>query len=333
MQTPSDKTSRLLLSTEQEIFDQVIDPSHPFRRLNEILDISELISPMRETYSNLGTVGIDVEKGVRALLIQFWENYSDREMEKAIKENLAVRWFCGFSLSEETPDYSYFSKLRKRLGTKRIADLFNDINTELETKGFFGNIFTFVDASTIISKTALWQERDQAIKDGEEKLNNQNVKKYAADQDARWGAKSKTKIWFGYKRHEAVDMRHGLVKKVAATAANRPDFEAVKSICPRAGSVFMDKLYDTKKTDTLLTGRGAHPSTIRKNNNPKKNRDLDLYRSAIRMPFEGGFSKRERRARYRSLPKVVYQCFMEAMVHNLKKVTRLLAQPGQVALT
>ena len=82
---------------------------------------------MRATYSTLGANGIDVEKGVRALLIQFWENYSDREMEKAIRENLAVRWFCGFSLSEETPDYSYFSKLRKRIGTKRITVLFKQV--------------------------------------------------------------------------------------------------------------------------------------------------------------------------------------------------------------
>ena len=119
---------------------------------------------MRATYSTLGANGIDVEKGVRALLIQFWENYSDREMEKAIRENLAVRWFCGFSLSEETPDYSYFSKLRKRIGTKRITVLFKQVNSTLAERGLFGDVFTFIDASAVVSKTALWQERDQAIK-------------------------------------------------------------------------------------------------------------------------------------------------------------------------
>lgn len=333
MQTPSEKTGRMLLSTEQELFDSIIDHHHPFRRLKEIINFETLVEPLRACYSTLGAHGIDVERGVKALLIQFWENYSDREAEKAVKENLAVRWFCGFGLAEATPDYSYFSKLRKRLGAKRIADLFKSLNAILESKGLFGNVFTFIDASAIISKTALWEERDEAIKDGEEKLNNQNVENYAADQDARWGAKSKTNIWFGYKRHAAVDMRHGLIRKVAVTPANVPDFKAAERVCPDTGAVFLDKIYDTKKTDAMFRARGLHIATIRKNNNRDKNRDLDRWHSAVRMPFEGTFSKVEKRARYRSLVKMIFQCFMEAIVHNLKKAARFLFGPVPIPVT
>ena len=325
MQTPSEKTSRMLLATEQELFDHIVDARHPFRRLNEIIDFPALIEPMRAAYSTLGANGIDVEKGVKAHLIQFWEDYSDREMEKAVRENLAVRWFCGFSLTEQTPDYSYFSKLRKRIGTKRVAHFFEDVNATLESRGLFGNVFTFIDASTIISKTALWEERDRALKDGAEKLNNTNVKKYAADTDARWGAKSKTNIWFGHKRHAAVDMRHGLVKKVAVTAANVPDFKVVGQVLPEQGAVFTDKLYDTKKTESVISARGCHPATIRKNTNKEKNRALDRWRSAVRMPFEGVFSKMSKFARYRGHAKVVMQAFLQAIVHNLKKALRWLA--------
>ena len=279
---------------------------------------------MRSAYATIGAHGIDVEKGVKALLIQFWEDYSDREMERAIKENLAIRWFCGFSLTESTPDYSYFSKLRKRIGTKRISRFFEDVNAILESHGLFGNEFTFIDASTIITKTALWEERDRAIMDGAEKLNNANVKNYAADKDARWGAKSKKNIWFGHKRHAAVDMRHGLIKKVAVTSANVPDFKTVKSIAPKQGTVFMDKIYDTKKTDAILRGMGIHASTIRKNSNKEKNKDLDRWRSGIRMPFEGVFSKMSKHARYRGHGKVVMQVFFQAISHNLKKAVRVL---------
>lgn len=325
MQIPADKTERMFLSTEQELFDKIIDNKHPFRRLKEIINFEELAAPIRAAYSALGAHGIDVEKGVKSLLIQFWENYSDREMEKAIKENIAIRWFCGFGLIEETPDHSYFGKLRKRVGSKRIAGLFKRVNEDLESRGLFGNVFTFIDASAIVSKTALWEERDRAIADGEEKLNNKNVENYAADKDARWGAKSKTNIWFGYKRHHAVDMRHGLVRKVAVTPANTPDFQVAKSVCPKEGAVFMDKIYDTKKTDALLSAKGVHLSTVRKNSNPNKNRDLDRWHSKLRMPFEGTFSKLQKRARYRGLVKTIFQCFLEAIVHNLRKAVRLLA--------
>lgn len=314
----------MLFSTEEELFASIIDMRHPFRKLKEIIDFKKLIDPMRSAYATLGANGIDVEKGVKALLIQFWEDYSDREMEKAARENLAIRWFCGFSLTEATPDYSYFSKLRKRIGTKRISRFFEDVNTILEERGLFGNVFTFIDASTIITKTALWEERDRAIQDGAEKLNNANVKNYAADKDARWGAKSKKNIWFGHKRHTAVDMRHGLIKKVAVTPANVPDFKTVKSIAPKQGAVFMDKMYDTKKTDGILKAKGIYAATIRKNNNQEKNRDLDRWHSGIRMPFEGVFSKMSKRARYRGHAKVVMQVFFQAITHNLKKAVHIL---------
>src|SRR3989338_2159933 len=334
MQKPSERTERMLLaSTEREVFDAVVSKDHSFRKLNEIIDWGTLLSPLADCYSATGMPGIDMEKGAKALLIQFWEDYSDRQMEKCVKENLAVRFFCGFGLMEETPDHSYFGKLRKRIGTKRITDLFERINAILEGYGLFGNVFAFIDASTIVTKTALWEERDWAIRDGAEKLNNTNVKHYAADKDARWGAKSKTNIWFGHKRHTAVDMRHGLVKKVAVTAANVQDFAVVKNIAPTAGTVFMDKMYDTRKTDRVLRALGLPPSTLRKNNNPNKNRDLDRFRSGIRMPFESTFSKQPKRARYWGHVKVTMQCFLEALVYNLKKAVRLLFAPEGILAT
>jgi hypothetical protein len=94
MQPPSEKTIKMLFATEEDLFASIIDARHPFRKLKEIVDFPALINPMRSAYATLGAHGIDVEKGIKALLIQFWEDYSDREMEKAIKENLAIRWFC-----------------------------------------------------------------------------------------------------------------------------------------------------------------------------------------------------------------------------------------------
>ena len=319
MQTTTDKTAKLNLSTEDEVFALIIGDKHPFKRINEIIDFATLAEPMRAAYSTIGAQGIDVEKGIKALLIQFWEDYSDRSMEKALKENLAVKWFCGFGLTEPVPDFSYFSKLRKRIGTKRIAAMFQEINATLEAHGLFGNVFTFIDASTIITKAALWEERDKALADGEQKLNNSNVAKYAADTDARWGAKSKTNIWFGHKRHLAVDMRYGLIKKSVITNASVPDFKTAKSILPKQGAIFMDKLYDTNFTNKLVTAHKCHVATIQKDNRKDRDKGLNAWRSKIRMPFEHVFSKLNKRARYRGHAKVTMQGFMQAMVHNLKK--------------
>ncbi|OGZ56170.1 MAG: hypothetical protein A3H64_00390 [Candidatus Ryanbacteria bacterium RIFCSPLOWO2_02_FULL_45_11c] len=327
MQTPSEKTAPMLLSTEEELFIHFVEINHPFRKLAAIIDFQKIIDPLRALYSDLGTTGIDVEKGFKSLLIQFWEDYSDREIEKALHENVAVRWFCGFGLVEETPDHSYFSKLRLRIGEQKLADLFTAVNKELEKQGLFGNMFTFIDASTIITKTALWEERDKAIKDGEETLNNAVVAKYAADKDARWGAKSKHNIWFGYKRHTAVDMRHGLIRNTMVTPANVPDFKTLNVICPEESMVFMDKLYDCREAYEALAAHHCHAATIRKNNNKTKNHDLDCWRSSIRMPFEGTFSKLKKRARYRGILKVEFQNLFQSLCHNLKKAITILPTP------
>lgn len=324
MVSQENKTLKLFTSTEEEIIEKIVKVDHAFRKLNRIIDFEKLIAPYRKLYSDTGAEGIDVIKGFKALLIQFWEDYSDREMERLLQENVAVKWFCGFALLEHTPDHSYFGKLRTRLGTKNIADIFNNVNEELRSKGLFGDVFKFIDASSIVTKTALWEERDKAIANGEEKLNNQNVKDYAADKDARWGAKSKNNIWFGYKRHHNVDMRHGLIDKVAVTPANVPDPKALENIITKNTMIFMDKIYDQKKTYKILRANGCHSGIIMKNNNKSKNKDLDCWKSKTRMPFEGNFSKLRKRAKFRSQVKVLFQCFSEAIVHNLKKAVTIL---------
>jgi IS5 family transposase len=320
----ANKTSRMLLATEEEVFEKLVKADDPFRRLNELFDFNKLATSLASCYSELGTTGIAVEKGFKALLVQFWEDYSDRQMEMSLHNNITVRWFCGFGLLEETPDHSYFSKLRKRIGPERLAELLQKVNEAMKKKNLFGEVFTFIDASSIITKTALWEERDRAIKDGEEKLKNAIINKYTADKEAKWGAKSKNNIWFGYKRHNAVDMRYGLIDKVAVTPANTPDYKAVKYIAPHQGLVFMDKGYDYQEADQIIIANGATPATLRKNNNKQKNFDLDQWHSKIRMPFESTFSKQSKRAKYRGQDKVTFQCIAEALVYNLKKAVRIL---------
>lgn len=326
LKTPT-QSEKLFTSVEEEILEKLVDRDHVFRKLNRVVDFAKLLEPYTKLYSTTGTSAIDLQKGFKSLLIQFWEDYSDREMERAVKENVAIKWFAGFELLEQTPDHSYFGKLRARIGTDNLAKLFNAVNTELKERGLFGNVFKFIDASAIVSKTALWEERDRAIADGAEKLNNANVADYAADTDARWGAKSKTNIWFGYKRVHAVDMRYGLIEKLAVTPANVLDFQVLDQVCPDNAMVFADKLFDCRRARLELKAHRCHAGIIRKNNNTEKNRDLDRWLSQRRMPFEGTFSKLRKRAKFRSTVKVLFQCFAEAICHNLKKAVAILPIP------
>jgi IS5 family transposase len=318
----------VIASFEEQLLIKIIPQDHAYRKLNRLINFEKIAKDLQKTYSNLGQKGIPAVRGLKALLLQFWEDLSDRQMEAAVRENLAIRYFVGFSLTEKTPDHSYFGKFRRRIGTQHFADIFNSINEQLRKEGLFGNIFYFIDASAIIAKTALWEERDRAIKDGHDKLNNLVIKNYASDKDARWGAKSKKNIWFGYKRHTAVDMRYGLITKTTVTPANVLDYQVVEQICPSEGYLFMDKLYDTKDTDQKIIQSGCSPGTIRKNNNPNKNIDLDRWRSSMRMPYESTFSKLSKRTRYKGIEKTEFQNYAESIAYNLKKAINYLPLPA-----
>jgi len=72
-----------------------------------------------------GRKGYHIESGFAAPALQWMENF-ERSGTGAVfaKENNAGKFFCGFSLQEKTPDHTYFSHLRAKIGTKRIAGSF-----------------------------------------------------------------------------------------------------------------------------------------------------------------------------------------------------------------
>ena len=90
-------------------------------------------------------------------------------------------------------------------------------------------VFTFVDASHLIAKANLWEERDATIKKKYDKLNNNTL--------AKIGCKGRNKYWYRYKKHKSVDF------KVSVTPANLTDNKGFKHVCPNDGAVYADKGY------------------------------------------------------------------------------------------
>ena len=62
---------------------------------------------------------------------------------------------------------------------------------------------------------------------------------------------------------------------------------------------------------------------IKKRTAKDKDRDKDRFLSGLHMPYEGVFSKRSKRARYRGTVKVYFQSVMEAIVHNVKRLVTI----------
>jgi IS5 family transposase len=254
------------------------------------------------------------------------ENISDRELERMIQENNSAKWFCGFTLSETTPDFSVFSRARSRIGTNKLSKIFSLLRDQMRRKGFMSEVFTFVDASHLVSKAALWEERDELIKQKYDKINNDNISKVAHDKQAKIGCKGGSKFWYGYKKHVSVDMQSGLINKVAITPANLTDAQGFRHVCPNGGAVYADKGYCKKPSIIAAKRKNVHLAAIKNNNMRGKNRDLDRWISSIRSPGESVFSKQRRRVRYCGIAKNQFAEFMSAICFNMRRIVVLEKQ-------
>ena len=309
--------------------EDLVPEHHIYRKFIKLWDFAGVEKILRKVEKDNNYKGYGALRLFKCLLLQMMEDLSDRELERFLNENTAAKWFCEFNLTDKTPSNTSFTKARERLGTKVLSEIFSSLRDQLKAQGCMNEVFSFVDASSLISKANLWKERDKAIKEKYEKLNNEALPKVAFDKQARIGCKGKDKYWYGYKKHACVDMQSGLINKVAVTPANVPDAKGYKNICPNQGATYADKGYCTKEADRNAKRKGCYLRAIKKNNMKDKNKDLDRWISSIRSPYESVFSKQRKRIKYCGIAKNQFAVFMEAICFNLKRLC-VLDPPGQV---
>lgn len=256
-------------------------------------------------------------------LLQHLEDLSDRQMERFMRENNAGKWFCDFGIMDKTPNYTVLCRFRQRLGTSKLSEIFSMFRDQLKVHGLMNEVFTFIDASSLIAKAALWEERDEAIKQKYKKLNNETLPKVAKDKQAKIGCKGKNKYWYGFKKHVSMDMQSGLINKVAVTAANLTDAKGLKHVKPASGAIYADKGYCLSPAVKTCKQHGLHLRAIKKNNMIDKNKDLDRWLSAIRSPYERVFSKQNKRVKYKGIAKNQFAELFNDMCFNLKRVIAL----------
>ena len=314
-----------LNQVEMVTLDQLIDQAHSYRKFKELWDLSEVKSELEAIeFANASNFkGYGIFRLFLCLLIQFMEDLSDRELEESLRTNLASKWFCQFGLTDKTPNYSLFSKIRLRIGTKRLAKIFNILRSQLKSKGYMNEVFTFIDASHLISKATLWKERDKAIAEKYEKLNNEILPKFAKDKQANFGCKGGNKFWYGFKKYASVDMQSGMINKVAITQASVIDSKGMKHVTPESGAVYADKGYCDKNAKSAAAKRNLHLAAMKKNNMKDKNKNLDKWYCKLRSPYERVFSKTNHRVRYQGIAKNQFAVFMESIAHNFKRMVVL----------
>lgn len=312
-----------MYQVEMISLDELVPATHNYRKFKTIWSFKYVDKQLRKLEKDNPYKGYGLSRLFKCLLLQFMEDLSDRELERYIQENTAAKWFCEFSLSEKTPDFTVYCKFRKRLGTKFLSKIFAQLRDQLKAQGLMNEVFTFVDASHLIAKANLWKERDEAIKQKYEQLNNDILPKVATDKQARIGCKGKNKFWFGYKKHTSVDRQSGLINKIAVTPANVLDSKGMKHVCPDGGGIYADKGYCDKHAKRAAAKKQCHLRAIKKNNMNDKNKEQDRWFSHLRSPYERVFAHQDKRVRYRGVSKNQAAELMKALCFNLKRLAVL----------
>lgn len=259
---------------------------------------------------------------LRALLLQQWYSLSDPALEEALCDRLSFRRFVGLRLEEEVPDHSTLSRFRQQLAQRGLsAQVFDEVNRQLERRGLMVKRGTLIDASLIAASVK--PPRDAASTPGEGS---------ALDPDAGWTyRKGGGGSHFGYKAHVAVDQGSGLIRKALLTSAKVNDSEmGDELICGDEQMVYADKGYDSNARRERLKSMGigdgimrrARWGTARRPDPELVARNLSL--SPIRSAVERSFAAMKqwygyRRVRYLGLARNAVQLNLMCIAINLRR--------------
>src|SRR4030066_2503737 len=139
-----------------EIYEKLIPEDHVLCKINKQVDFSFVNQTCKDLYSkNQGRPVIYLpEIMFRSAIVQYLNDYSDRDMEEAARYNIIIKWFIGIPIEDHSYDHSALGDFRDRLGENRWKKLFFIILKQIEDAGFAkGNQST--DASHVIANIAI----------------------------------------------------------------------------------------------------------------------------------------------------------------------------------
>ena len=244
--------------------DKHVPKDHLRRGIDRFLDLGSLRKKLAEAYSPIGRPSIDPELMIRMLVLGYCFGIrSERRLCEEVHLNLAYRWFCRLDLEDSVPDHSTFSK--NRHGRFREHDtfrlVFEEVLKRCMAEGLVRGEGFATDASSI-KADAQRQRRvagDDEIDWGDPGQASRPVREYLAaleeandpkeppkavsltDPAASWTAASGGPAFFAYSTHYLVDIEHGIIVDVEATAVNKAaeaEAEATKIMVDRVEETF-----------------------------------------------------------------------------------------------
>lgn len=141
------------LDYELVCLEYMVPSNHLLRYVDQYIDFTFILDLVRPYYSESnGRPSLDPIVFFKMLLIGYLYNIrSERELERAVNDSLAFRWFLRIGLSGKAPDHSVFSWNRKNRfkGTTVFQDIFDRIVKQAMEHNMVGGRLLITDSTHI----------------------------------------------------------------------------------------------------------------------------------------------------------------------------------------
>lgn len=269
-----------------------VPPDHLLRRIDTLMDFSEVRRHLAPFYSAIGRPSIDPELMIRMLVVGYCLGIrSERRLCDEVHLNLAYRWFCRLGLDGAVPDHSTFSK--NRHGRFRESGLlrhvFEMVLRRCIDAGLVGGDGFAIDAS-LINADANRTEGDPPAAGLDPSKTSRAIREYfetlddaafgaasnapprflsPSDPAARWTAAHHAPAVYAYSINYTVDVANAVIVDVeGSTAIRQAEVEAAKRMIERVRDRFgmkprkliADTAYGAAKTlDWLVNVQQIEP--------------------------------------------------------------------------
>ena len=131
------KASQTTFIYSPTVYKNLIPEDAILYKINQVIDFSFVNEACSDLYSlEIGRPVINTpERMFRSAIIQFPNDFSDRQMEEAARYNLIIKWFIGIPVEDSSYDHSALGDFRDRLGERRWKKLFFMILKQIEDAG------------------------------------------------------------------------------------------------------------------------------------------------------------------------------------------------------
>jgi IS5 family transposase len=333
--------------------EQAVEKNNFLRQLSKVVDftfINEICSPLYPRQF-AGNRPYEPALLFKMLLLTFFYDISDREIEEQVNDRISFKWFLGLAINDKSPDHSTLTIFRERLGKQKFEEIFNYIVDQARTNGLVHDRLKIIDSTHIqanvdVSRLEVQMPnrvKDNDLNDDEDSHNNFGSPNINPDPDAKFGRKSATKGFYGYKGHIITDADSGIIEGIEVTPGNIKDEQVFEPLLDKTTfsndqtdktRVTADKGYDIDINHQAINNHDGESYIIHKKSRKRedfirlqqtqKYQNLTKERRKIEQRFADGKGNHGlNRCRWLGIVKTTIQVLLTGIVLNCKKLVKL----------